>query len=65
MAVSDDPAASPSVGTADAHRSLVGAGDVLMPQMQDVIAANQGWLTDFHFPSRASDLNSKEGIRPW
>ncbi|WP_329165023.1 transposase [Streptomyces sp. NBC_01717] len=34
----------------------------LMPQMKDFIAANEDWLTVFHFPSYAPDLNPQEGI---
>ncbi|WP_405674763.1 IS630 family transposase [Streptomyces sp. NBC_01511] len=35
----------------------------LMPQTKDFIAANEDWLTVFHFPSYAPDLNPQEGIR--
>ncbi|MFI6864334.1 transposase [Streptomyces sp. NPDC050421] len=34
----------------------------LMPQMKNFIAANEDWLTVFHFPSYAPDLNPQEGI---
>ncbi|MFE7565556.1 transposase [Streptomyces sp. NPDC057539] len=34
----------------------------LMPQMKDFIAANEDWLTVFHFPSYAPDLNPQEGV---
>ncbi|WP_302185366.1 transposase [Streptomyces sp. GMY02] len=34
----------------------------LMPQMQEFIASNEDWLTVFHFPSYAPDLNLQEGI---
>uniref|UniRef100_UPI0036F1DB7C transposase n=1 Tax=Streptomyces mirabilis TaxID=68239 RepID=UPI0036F1DB7C len=34
----------------------------LMPQMKEFIAANEEWLTVFHFPVYAPDLNSQEGI---
>lgn len=34
----------------------------LMPQIREFIAANESWLTVFHFPSYAPDLNSQEGI---
>jgi hypothetical protein len=33
-----------------------------MPQMKAFIAANDDWLTDFHFPANAPDLNPQEGI---
>ncbi len=33
-----------------------------MPQMKDFIAVNEDWLTVFHFPSYATDLNPQEGI---
>ncbi|WSR95678.1 transposase [Streptomyces microflavus] len=34
----------------------------LMPRMKEFIAANEDWLTVFHFPSYAPDLNPQEGI---
>ncbi|WUX02561.1 transposase (plasmid) [Streptomyces sp. NBC_01450] len=34
----------------------------LMPQMKEFIAANEEWLTVFHFPVYAPDLNPQEGI---
>lgn len=34
----------------------------LMPQMKEFIAANEDWLTVFHFPPDAPDLNPQEGI---
>lgn len=33
-----------------------------MPQMKEFIAANEEWLTVFHFPVYAPDLNPQEGI---
>ncbi|WUX71178.1 transposase [Streptomyces sp. NBC_01429] len=32
-----------------------------MPQMKEFIAANEDWLTVFHLPSYAPDLNPQEG----
>ncbi|KPC61315.1 DDE endonuclease [Streptomyces chattanoogensis] len=34
----------------------------LMPQMKAFIAENDDWLTVFHFPAYAPDLNPQEGI---
>ncbi|MEE1767972.1 transposase [Streptomyces sp. JV185] len=34
----------------------------LMPQMKELIPANEDWLTVFHFPSYAPDLNPQEGV---
>nr|WP_237550698.1 transposase [Streptomyces sp. SID8354] len=34
----------------------------LMPQMKAFIAANEDWLTVFHFPAYAPDLTPQEGI---
>ncbi|WP_328983033.1 hypothetical protein [Streptomyces mirabilis] len=33
-----------------------------MPQMKEFIAANEEWLTVFHFPVYAPDLNPQGGI---
>jgi transposase len=33
-----------------------------MPQMKAFIAENDDWLTVFHFPAYAPDLNPQEGI---
>ncbi|WP_411147075.1 transposase, partial [Streptomyces sp. x-80] len=33
-----------------------------MPQMKEFIAASEDWLTVFHFPAYAPDLNPQEGV---